>query len=188
MWMEDIATTLRRQLGSRASKVPTRRLPDLAFRLSSLFVPVLRTFVSRPWAQNDLTAAKARRMLGFRRVQRRRPLSTAPKACSGRMRSSRRALWPGRVSGNGDAQADIRAHHAAGADDSAIANGDAGQDDGAAADRTSLPIRHRAAELQAGSSCLPHRADGRRRETPSPARSPGAVADRQLRRRRGRHN
>ena len=44
MWMEDIAATLRLHLGSRAGKVPTRRLPDLVFRLSSLFVPVLRTF------------------------------------------------------------------------------------------------------------------------------------------------
>ena len=65
MWMEDIATTLRLKLGSRAGKVPTRRLPDLVFRLSSLFVPVLRTFVSSLGRKNDLTAAKARRMLGF---------------------------------------------------------------------------------------------------------------------------
>ena len=32
MWMEDIAATLRLHLGSRAGKVPTRRLPDLVFR------------------------------------------------------------------------------------------------------------------------------------------------------------
>ncbi|HVQ71204.1 MAG TPA: aldehyde reductase [Bradyrhizobium sp.] len=65
MWMEDIAATLRLHLGSRASKVPTRQLPDLVFRLSSLFVPVLRNFVSSLGRTNDLTAAKARRMLGF---------------------------------------------------------------------------------------------------------------------------
>jgi dihydroflavonol-4-reductase len=65
MWMEDIATTLRLKLGSQAGKVPTRRLPDLVFRLSSLFVPVLRTFVSSLGRKNDLTAAKARHMLGF---------------------------------------------------------------------------------------------------------------------------
>ena len=65
MWMQDIAATLRLHLGSRASKVPTRRLPDLVFRLSSLFVPVLRAFVSSLGRKNDLTAAKARRMLGF---------------------------------------------------------------------------------------------------------------------------
>jgi dihydroflavonol-4-reductase len=65
MWMEDIATTLRLKLGSRANKVPTRRLPDLVFRLSSLFVPVLRNFVSSLGRKNELTAAKAHRMLGF---------------------------------------------------------------------------------------------------------------------------
>jgi dihydroflavonol-4-reductase len=65
MWMEDVATTLRLKLGSRAGKVPTRRLPGFVFRLLSLFVPVLRTFASSLGRKNDLTAAKARRMLGF---------------------------------------------------------------------------------------------------------------------------
>jgi dihydroflavonol-4-reductase len=65
MWMEDIASTLRLKLGKRAGKVPTRRLPNLVFRLSSLFVPVLRSFVSSLGRKNELTAAKARRMLGF---------------------------------------------------------------------------------------------------------------------------
>jgi hypothetical protein len=65
LWMEDIATTLRLKLGSQAGKVPTRRLPDLVFRLLSLFVPMLRTFASSLGRKNDLTAAKARRMLGF---------------------------------------------------------------------------------------------------------------------------
>lgn len=64
-WMEDIATTLRLKLGSRAGKVPTRRMPNFVFRLLSLFVPVLRSFVSSLGRRNDLTAAKARRMLGF---------------------------------------------------------------------------------------------------------------------------
>ena len=64
-WMEDIATTLRLKLGSRAGKVPTRRMPNFVFRLLSLFVPVLRSFVSSLGRKNELTAAKARRMLGF---------------------------------------------------------------------------------------------------------------------------
>ena len=64
-WMEDIATTLRLKLGGRAGKVPTRRMPNFVFRLLSLFVPVLRSFVSSLGRRNDLTAAKARRMLGF---------------------------------------------------------------------------------------------------------------------------
>jgi nucleoside-diphosphate-sugar epimerase len=65
MWMEDIATTLRRKLGSGAGKVPTHRMPDFVFRLLSLFVPMLRTLVSSLSRWNNLTAAKARRMLGF---------------------------------------------------------------------------------------------------------------------------
>ena len=65
IWMEDIATTLRSNLGNRASKVPTRRLPDFAFRLLSLFIPALRTLSPSLGRRNDLTSAKARRMLGF---------------------------------------------------------------------------------------------------------------------------
>ena len=65
MWMEEIATTLRSKLGSRASKVPTRRLPDLVFRLLSLFIPVLRTFAPSLGRKNSVTSAKARRVLGF---------------------------------------------------------------------------------------------------------------------------
>ena len=65
MWMEDIATTLRSKLGSRASKVPMRRLPDLVFRLLSLFIPALRTFAPSLGRKNSVTSAKARRVLGF---------------------------------------------------------------------------------------------------------------------------
>ena len=49
----------------RASKVPTRRLPDFAFRLLSLFIPALRTLAPSLGRKNDPTSAKARRMLGF---------------------------------------------------------------------------------------------------------------------------
>jgi nucleoside-diphosphate-sugar epimerase len=65
MWMEDIATTLRLKLGSRASKVPTRRLPNFVFRLLSLFIPLLRPLAPSLGRSNSLTSAKARRVLGF---------------------------------------------------------------------------------------------------------------------------
>jgi dihydroflavonol-4-reductase len=65
MWMEDIAMALRPKLGSRADKVPTRRLPDFAFRLLSLFIRDLRTFAPSLGRRNDLASAKARRVLGF---------------------------------------------------------------------------------------------------------------------------
>jgi nucleoside-diphosphate-sugar epimerase len=65
MWMEDIATTLRLKLGNRASKVPTRRLPDFVFRLLSLFIPLLRSLAPSLGRRNNLTSAKARGVLGF---------------------------------------------------------------------------------------------------------------------------
>lgn len=65
MWMEDIATTLRSKLGSRANKVPTRRLPDFVVRFLSLFIPLLATLAPSLGRRNSLTSAKARRALGF---------------------------------------------------------------------------------------------------------------------------
>jgi nucleoside-diphosphate-sugar epimerase len=65
MWLEEIAATLRSKLGSRASKVPTRRLPDLVFRLLSLFIPVLRGLASSLGRKNSVSSEKARRVLGF---------------------------------------------------------------------------------------------------------------------------
>jgi nucleoside-diphosphate-sugar epimerase len=65
MWMEDIARTLRSELGDRAAKVPTRRLPDFVVRLLSLFIPLLRTLAPSLGRTNSLTSAKARRVLGF---------------------------------------------------------------------------------------------------------------------------
>jgi len=65
MWMEDIATTLRSKLGAQASKVPTRRLPNVVVRFLSLFMPVLRTLTPSLGHKNSLTSAKARHVLGF---------------------------------------------------------------------------------------------------------------------------
>ncbi|WP_088347072.1 MULTISPECIES: NAD-dependent epimerase/dehydratase family protein [Rhodomicrobium] len=65
MWMEDIARALRADLGGRASKVPTRRLPDFAVRLASLFIPQLRMFTPDLGRRIAISSEKARRMLGF---------------------------------------------------------------------------------------------------------------------------
>jgi nucleoside-diphosphate-sugar epimerase len=65
MWMRDIAATMRLKLGSRARKVPTRRLPDIVVKLLSLFIPVLQTLTPSLGRRNSLTADKARRVLGF---------------------------------------------------------------------------------------------------------------------------
>ena len=65
MWMEDIAKTLRLKLGSRASKVPTRRLPNFVVRFLSSFIPLLRTLTPSLGRVNALTSEKARHVLGF---------------------------------------------------------------------------------------------------------------------------
>lgn len=66
MWMLDIAKTLRSRLGLRASKVPTRGLPDVVVRLLSwLVMPQLRTLTPELGRRNALTSEKARRVLGF---------------------------------------------------------------------------------------------------------------------------
>ena len=65
MWMADIASTLRRQLGTLAEKVPTRRLPDFVVRLLLPFTPNLRAVAPLLGRQFSLTSEKARRLLSF---------------------------------------------------------------------------------------------------------------------------
>ncbi|HEY2071867.1 MAG TPA: NAD-dependent epimerase/dehydratase family protein [Rhizomicrobium sp.] len=65
MWMIDIAKTLRARLGKRAAKVPTRVLPNAVARLLALFSPQLKALAPELGRRNDVTSAKARRMLGF---------------------------------------------------------------------------------------------------------------------------
>lgn len=65
LWMEDIARALRDGLGAAAARVPTKRMPDLLFRLASVFTPQLRFFTPDIGRKHTLDAGKARRMLGF---------------------------------------------------------------------------------------------------------------------------
>ncbi|MFG1705054.1 SDR family oxidoreductase [Nonomuraea sp. M3C6] len=65
MWMRDIARTLRARLGERASKVPTRNLPDVAVRTIALVAPMLRSITPLLGQKRVFSSAKARRMLGF---------------------------------------------------------------------------------------------------------------------------
>ena len=65
MWMADIASTLRAQLGTAAEKVPSRRLPDFVVKLLMPFMPNLRTLAPLLGRQFSLTADKARRILSF---------------------------------------------------------------------------------------------------------------------------
>ena len=65
LWMEEIARILRAKLGARASKVPTRRLPDALFRFVAIFLPQLKALAPLIGQRYELSAVKASRVLGF---------------------------------------------------------------------------------------------------------------------------
>ena len=65
LWMEDIARALRANLGARAARTPTRRMPDFVFRLAALFRPQLRFFTPDLGRRHAMDAGKARRVLDF---------------------------------------------------------------------------------------------------------------------------
>jgi nucleoside-diphosphate-sugar epimerase len=65
MWMEDIARTLRTELGAAAEKAPTRRLPNLVVRMLLPFAANLRTLAPLLGRRFPLTSDKARKTLGF---------------------------------------------------------------------------------------------------------------------------
>ncbi|RYH04668.1 MAG: hypothetical protein EON57_09305 [Alphaproteobacteria bacterium] len=65
MWMEDMARSLRGSMGAAAAKVPTKRMPNFAFRIASRFTPQLRFFTPELGRKMDLRSDKARRVLGF---------------------------------------------------------------------------------------------------------------------------
>ena len=65
MWMEDIARTLRTELGAAAAKTPTRRLPNFVVRMLLPFAANLRSLAPLLGRRFPLTSAKARQTLGF---------------------------------------------------------------------------------------------------------------------------
>jgi len=65
MWMEDIAKTLRDELGAAAAKTPTRRLPNFAVRMLLPFAANLRSLAPLLGRRLPLTSDKARKTLGF---------------------------------------------------------------------------------------------------------------------------
>jgi nucleoside-diphosphate-sugar epimerase len=84
MWMKEIATSLRSALGERGAKVPSRALPDVAFRLFSVFAPQLKSLTPQLGRTNDVTSEKARRVLGFAP----RPAATTVVDCARSLLSS----------------------------------------------------------------------------------------------------
>ncbi len=65
MWMEEIAKTLRAQLGDAGAKIATRRLPDFVVRLLLPFTANLRSLAPLLGRRFALTTDKARRTLAF---------------------------------------------------------------------------------------------------------------------------
>jgi nucleoside-diphosphate-sugar epimerase len=65
-WMADIARVLREKLGARASKVPTRRLPNFLLRALAIFQPEVKEVTILLGRRHDVTSAKAQNFLGWK--------------------------------------------------------------------------------------------------------------------------
>jgi len=65
LWMAEIGAVLRERLGERASKVPTRTLPNFLVRGMALFDPGIRSVVGGLGKRTDLSSEKARASLGW---------------------------------------------------------------------------------------------------------------------------
>lgn len=78
LWMDEIAEILRRHLGPRASRVPTRRLPDWLLRLAAPFQEEARFAAPLLGRQVEHSSEKAAALLGWRP----RPPSEAVTDCA----------------------------------------------------------------------------------------------------------
>jgi dihydroflavonol-4-reductase len=65
LWMAEIGAVLRERLGERASKVPTRTLPNVLVRGMALFDPGIRSVVGGLGKRTELSSEKARTSLGW---------------------------------------------------------------------------------------------------------------------------
>jgi dihydroflavonol-4-reductase len=65
LWMAEIGEILRERLGRAASKVPTRKVPNLLVRGMALFDPGIRSVVGGLGKRTELSSEKARATLGW---------------------------------------------------------------------------------------------------------------------------
>lgn len=65
MWMADVAAALRERLGTDATRVPRRTLPDLLVRGMALFDPGVRSIVGQLGRRVSYTSQKAESLLGW---------------------------------------------------------------------------------------------------------------------------
>jgi dihydroflavonol-4-reductase len=65
LWMAETGEILRERLGERASKVPTRTVPNLVVRIMALFDGGIRSVVGGLGKRTELSSDKARTTLGW---------------------------------------------------------------------------------------------------------------------------
>jgi nucleoside-diphosphate-sugar epimerase len=65
LWMDEVGEILRRRLGERASKVPTRTVPNFVVRGMSLVDPGIRSIVGLLGKKTELSSEKARSTVGW---------------------------------------------------------------------------------------------------------------------------
>jgi nucleoside-diphosphate-sugar epimerase len=65
LWMSDAGEILRDRLGERASKVPTRTLPDFLVKAMALFDGGIRSIVGSLGKRSELSSERARTTLGW---------------------------------------------------------------------------------------------------------------------------
>jgi nucleoside-diphosphate-sugar epimerase len=65
LWLSDVARILRERLGSRAAKVPTRRVPSFMVRAAARFDPEVRQIVGQLGKRSEFSSEKARTRLGW---------------------------------------------------------------------------------------------------------------------------
>jgi len=65
VWFRELASALRAAVGERAARVPTRRMPMFVVKLLAPFVPALKSLAGEVGRRNEVSNAKARRLLAF---------------------------------------------------------------------------------------------------------------------------
>lgn len=65
LWLAEVAAVLRSELGDDASKVPTRKVPDLLVRAMGLFDPGIRSIVNQLGKKLTYSSEKARAQLDW---------------------------------------------------------------------------------------------------------------------------
>jgi dihydroflavonol-4-reductase len=66
LWLEDIARILKAELGPKARKVPTRKLPDFLVKLSALFDPTVKMVLPELGRARAVDSSNVQCVLGLR--------------------------------------------------------------------------------------------------------------------------